>query len=1054
MPPCVVPRRATYVVRWVMLGILLIACGVADSTSSDTDSDASAGGGLHDSGLASDDSDSASYAACPPGSYVVDHVGEEITRSCSACPSGKFSAVANAAACAPWRTCAPGSFVREEGSSSRDRVCAPCEPGTESQGPNQAACTPVGTCAAGSERRPGGGPADCDVCSPGSYCPGGSLPKSTCPANTWDSDNDPATPCSPATECLAGQRVFAEPTPLSDRACVACPSGSFSASKNAVICTNFTNCEAGSFVSQAGTQVSDRVCAPCADGTVSTSRNQVTCLPLDACPAGTREAAPASPNAEPECVACTPGHYCAGGKAPEMACAPETWDEDLNPASPCVSWSRCVPGQSVYGEGTSVTDRSCAGCVSGTFSVGDNAASCAAWTACEPGSAVSDRSCAACDPGTYSTAPNQALCLSQNDCPAGTLEVAAASERDPAQCEACETGTFCAGGKALKVPCPSGTWDNDGTSATACTPQTTCAGGQRVLTDGTSTTDRTCVPCAAGIYCAGNTAPEVACAASEWDHDGNSATPCVAKTTCAAGEYVTSSGSATTNRICVPCGSGAFTAITNASICSGWSTCAAGSFVSTAGTASSDRQCTACGAGTFTSSANHTSCVVHSMCTAGTERTALGTATNDTQCTMCSAGNFCPGGSAAKAACASGTWDHDANSATACTAWTSCSPGQYVLTSGTTTTDRPCTTCANGTYSTTSNQASCTSWSTCTAGTYVSASGTTSSDRICSPCPNGTYTSTTNQGACLPQGTCATGTEQTAAGTSTSPTQCAACQSGSYCAGGTASKVSCGSGTWDNDLNASTPCVAWTTCQTGEVMQSQGTATTNRICVSLATACADGIKDGDESDIDCGGSCSSKCGFNQVCSGNSDCKTGVCTEGLCAAKIFNATTDYSTTANPNGVWRSGWTSSTLGSALTVYPTFNGSWNDPAISLWLTPAFGKNAETATPNGIAPSQLWLHPGCSGGQVSVLRWSAPWAGTCAIDARFYAGDAFDMRAAVLRNNTAIYTTNSTSNNPTFSQNVTVSANDTIDIAVRTNTSNQCIYGTTGIALILTCQ
>jgi hypothetical protein len=58
------------------------------------------------------------------------------------------------------------------------------------------------------------------------------------------------------------------------------------------------------------------------DGTVSTSRNQATCLPLNACPAGTREAQPASPDAEPECVSCAPGHYCAGGKAAEVACAP------------------------------------------------------------------------------------------------------------------------------------------------------------------------------------------------------------------------------------------------------------------------------------------------------------------------------------------------------------------------------------------------------------------------------------------------------------------------------------------------------------------------------------------------------------------------------------------------------------------------------------------------------------------------------------------------------------------------------------------------------------
>ena len=45
--------------------------------------------------------------------------------------------------------------------------------------------------------------------------------------------------------------------------------------------------------------------------------------------------------------------------------------------------------------------------------------------------------------------------------------------------------------------------------------------------------------------------------------------------------------------------------------------------------------------------------------------------------------------------------------------------------------------------------------------------------------------------------------------------------------------------------------------------------------------CASGQKDGDETDVDCGGSCAARCGVSQHCQQNADCVTGFCTGGLC-----------------------------------------------------------------------------------------------------------------------------------------------------------------------------
>jgi hypothetical protein len=64
---------------------------------------------------------------------------------------------------------------------------------------------------------------------------------------------------------------------------------------------------------------------------------------------------------------------------------------------------------------------------------------------------------------------------------------------------------------------------------------------------------------------------------------------------------------------------------------------------------------------------------------------------------------------------------------------TDCVAGQYVFTEGSGTSDRVCSPCAAGTYSSTANASSCTSWTTCTAGEYESAAGTSTSDRVCSP---------------------------------------------------------------------------------------------------------------------------------------------------------------------------------------------------------------------------------------------------------------------------------------------------------------------------------
>jgi hypothetical protein len=48
--------------------------------------------------------------------------------------------------------------------------------------------------------------------------------------------------------------------------------------------------------------------------------------------------------------------------------------------------------------------------------------------------------------------------------------------------------------------------------------------------------------------------------------------------------------------------------------------------------------------------------------------------------------------------------------------------------------------------------------------------------------------------------------------------------------------------------------------------------------------CTDKVKNGDETDVDCGGSCPTKCGNGHPCIANTDCSSGSCSSNVCACK--------------------------------------------------------------------------------------------------------------------------------------------------------------------------
>ena len=54
---------------------------------------------------------------------------------------------------------------------------------------------------------------------------------------------------------------------------------------------------------------------------------------------------------------------------------------------------------------------------------------------------------------------------------------------------------------------------------------------------------------------------------------------------------------------------------------------------------------------------------------------------------------------------------------------------------------------------------------------------------------------------------------------------------------------------------------------------------TNNVC--QVPQCPDGVKNGTETDTDCGGSCSTRCAPGQSCKAGSDCTSATCTNNIC-----------------------------------------------------------------------------------------------------------------------------------------------------------------------------
>ena len=83
------------------------------------------------------------------------------------------------------------------------------------------------------------------------------------------------------------------------------------------------------------------------------------------------------------------------------------------------------------------------------------------------------------------------------------------------------------------------------------------------------------------------------------------------------------------------------------------------------------------------------------------------------------------------------------------------------------------------------------------------------------------------------------------------------------------------------------PCDLSKTCNIGADCATDSCRDVGQGMQCQAPACDDGVKNGDETDVDCGGPTCEKCDAGSACTQKSDCTTDVCTDGECVEPTCN-----------------------------------------------------------------------------------------------------------------------------------------------------------------------
>jgi len=119
----------------------------------------------------------------------------------------------------------------------------------------------------------------------------------------------------------------------------------------------------------------------------------------------------------------------------------------------------------------------------------------------------------------------------------------------------------------------------------------------------------------------------------------------------------------------------------------------------------------------------------------------------------------------------------------------------------------------------------------------------------------------------------------------------------------------------------------------------------------VATTCGDGLRNGSETDVDCGGACGTKCAARKSCELHQDCASGICAGFVCAYRqdFESGAIPAVFSTGPNNPWLVDATYPIAGSARSLIShdfTVQGTSSSSAgtSSLYLTATFGPGGGT--------------------------------------------------------------------------------------------------------------
>lgn len=156
------------------------------------------------------------------------------------------------------------------------------------------------------------------------------------------------------------------------------------------------------------------------------------------------------------------------------------------------------------------------------------------------------------------------------------------------------------------------------------------------------------------------------------------------------------------------------------------------------------------------------------------------------------------------------------------------------------------------------------------------------------------------------------------------------------------------------------------------------------------------------------------------------------------AHAYDATADFSTLSNPNGVWQYGYSVGNGAYNFTLFdrlnPTVPG-WISSTYSSLGAPTAWKNTTGGTMFGVAPGQISLHPGRDPFSPTILRFVAPADGDYSFLVQFFQGATGVMSGTVILNGNLadpLASFFSTDGDPSTAGSIPMNAGDSFDVAV----------------------